>query len=54
MSRFLDWIPRFFHKFLGWHFPDYKAKAWFDGCSVHSRCVICGKEIMQDGQGNWF
>ena len=44
---------RLFHKTLGWHFPDDNPKA-FDGLSVHARCRFCGKEIMQDSQGNWF
>ena len=26
----------------------------FDGCSVHARCSKCGKDVMQDSQGNWF
>lgn len=42
----------FFHDILGWHMPDKKAS--FDGCSIHSHCRYCEKEIMQDSQGNWF
>lgn len=36
----------------GTHFPS--PKGYFDGCSLHSVCSKCDKEIMQDGQGNWF
>ncbi len=36
----------------GTHTPGNKGR--FDGCSFHSECCKCGKEIMQDGQGNWF
>ena len=42
-------------KYWGWH--DGKgetAGVKFDGCSVHAACSKCGKEVMQDGQGNWF
>ena len=42
----------FFHDVMKWHRPDETNS--FDGCSFHSRCKICGKEIMQDSQGNWF
>lgn len=43
---------KFFHGVLGWHVPNNKRS--FDGCSFHSICKICGKDIMQDSQGNWF
>lgn len=43
---------RFYHDILEWHKPDDKQS--FDGCSYHSICKYCGKEIMQDSQGNWF
>ena len=47
--------PKFiYHDILGWHGPDKNAKIWSDGCSSHCRCKHCGKEIMQDSQGNWF
>ena len=42
----------FFHDIMGWHYPDDSSS--FDGCSVHSHCRYCRKEIMQDSQGNWF
>lgn len=42
----------FCHDILGWHKPDDTHE--FDGCSEHSHCRFCGKEIMQDSQGNWF
>ena len=42
----------FYHNILGWHKPT--DNFMFDGCSFHSQCKYCGKEIMQDGQGNWF
>ena len=41
---------RFYH----WHDGKGAGKARFDGCSLHSTCSKCGKEVMQDGQGNWF
>ena len=42
----------FYHDILEWHRPNNKEN--FDGCSFHSICKHCGKEIMQDSQGNWF
>ena len=43
---------KFFHDILEWHRPDETES--FDGCSFHSKCKYCGKDIMQDSQGNWF
>ena len=37
----------------GWHNGKGGAKS-FDGCSNHATCGKCGKEVMQDSQGNWF
>jgi len=42
----------FFHNVMKWHLPNNEES--FDGCSIHSTCKFCGKEIMQDSQGNWF
>lgn len=47
------WFKFFYHDILGWHRPDNSPQS-FDGCSVHARCKYCGKDIMQDSQGNWF
>ena len=43
----------YYHGVLGWHRPDGSPK-WSDGLSTHSKCKYCGKDIMQDSQGNWF
>ena len=40
-------------KQFGWHNGLGGSKS-FDGCSVHATCSKCGKEVMQDSQGNWF
>ena len=45
-------IRKFMCEVLGWHKP--KDRMMFDGCNIHSVCRYCGKEIMQDSQGNWF
>ena len=37
---------------LGWHKADTITE--FDGASLHGVCKWCGKEVMQDSQGNWF
>lgn len=42
----------FLHDIMHWHLPDETSS--FDGCSIHSYCKFCNKEIMQDSQGNWF
>ena len=47
------WFKFFYHDFLGWHIPDNSPHT-FDGLSEHARCKYCGKDIMQDSQGNWF
>ena len=41
-----------YHDILGWHRPN--GDCFFDGTNIYSHCRICGKEIMQDSQGNWF
>lgn len=43
----------FYHDILGWHTPDGSTQ-YSDGCSQHARCKYCGRDIMQDSQGNWF
>ena len=55
----LCWIDKIFKtmyscKWFGWHNGDGTSQKTFDGCSVHSICSKCGKEVMQDSQGNWF
>ena len=47
----------FYHDLLGWHLvttEDYINNTTFDGCNEHNHCSLCGKEVMQDSQGNWF
>jgi len=39
---------------FGWHNGKGLSEKTFDGCSVHSVCSKCDKEVMQDSQGNWF
>lgn len=43
----------FYHDLLGWHIPD-NSPQWSDGLSQHATCKYCGKDVMQDSQGNWF
>ena len=50
----LGWFKLFYHDILKWHIPRSTAKRWIRGGSMHARCKYCGKEIMQDSQGNWF
>jgi hypothetical protein len=43
---------RFVHNVMGWHAPS--EISGFDGCSMTSSCKYCGRQILQDSQGNWF
>lgn len=43
-----------FHDKMGWHKPDEDYGEGFDGISFTSKCKYCGKDIMQDSQGNWY
>jgi len=43
---------RLYHDVFEWHVP-VDSQGW-DGCSFTSTCKYCGKDIMQDSQGNWF
>ena len=47
-------FKRFYHDVLEWHLPNEDNDFDFDGCSTHAKCMICGKDIMEDSQGNWF
>lgn len=49
----LGFCKFYYHDFLGWHTPD-DSPQHSDGCSQHAKCKYCGKDIMQDSQGNWF
>lgn len=59
---FMGWVwdmfkfkpfKRIFHDVLGWHEP-IDNEIEFYGCGYSSHCKYCGKEILQDSQGNWF
>lgn len=49
----LGFFKFFYHDLLGWHTPD-DSPQYHDGCSQHATCKYCGRDIMQDSQGNWF
>lgn len=47
------WLPAWFAcDGMGWHRAP--GAIGFDGCSNNGTCPRCNKEVMQDGQGNWF
>lgn len=47
------WLPkRYGCDIMGWHLAP--TSQGFDGCSFNGTCPRCGKEVLQDGQGNWF
>ena len=43
---------KWFCTFWGWH--KAPKSQGFDGCSLNGKCPRCGKEVLQDSQGNWF
>jgi hypothetical protein len=47
------WLPKWYAcDGMGWHMrPDIIG---FDGCSNNGQCPKCGKDVMQDSQGNWY
>lgn len=44
----LTWLC---HDRMGWHKP-CKVR-YYDGRSFHSKCRICGKEIIKNKKGDW-
>lgn len=42
----------FFDRILSWHKPVDNVERY--GPFNTSKCRYCGKQIMQDSQGNWF
>jgi hypothetical protein len=47
------WLPkRLGCEIMGWHLSP--TAQGFDGCSFNGTCPRCGKEVLQDSQGNWF
>lgn len=48
----LGWLRFFYHDILKWHVPEDIRLIY--GINVESICKYCGKEIIQDSQGNWF
>ena len=47
------WLPVWFCKNFGyWHLKP--KQVGFDGCSNTGVCPRCGKNVLQDSQGNWF
>lgn len=43
---------RFFCDYFGWH--KEPKDTTFNGFNSSGKCPRCGKEVMQDSQGNWF
>jgi hypothetical protein len=52
-DRFFRFKSRWFCDNLGWHDGNGSSHR-FDGCSLTSVCSRCGKQVLQDSQGNWF
>lgn len=45
-------LPKFFCDKVGWHIAP--KQTGFDGASFFGKCPRCKKNVLQDGQGNWF
>lgn len=45
-------FPKVGHRLFGWH--KVTQISGFDGASSHGTCTICGKDCMQDSNGDWF
>lgn len=43
---------RFFCDAFGWHKAP-KEQSW-NGLNASGKCPVCGEDVMQDSQGNWF
>lgn len=43
----------YYHDLLDWHKPD-ESTIRSAGCNEVATCKYCGKDIIQDSQGNWF
>lgn len=50
LNNHLNW--KWLCKNAGWH--QSPKKMGFDGCSLNGSCPRCGKDVMQDSQGNWY
>ena len=48
-----QFLPVSFCRVLGWHLSPQQGQG-FDGCSFTGICPRCGKQVLQDSQGNWF
>ena len=51
MKEMTRW-GRFACNTMGWHIPP--RNRWTAGINTKGLCERCGKEVMQDSQGNWF
>jgi len=49
---FNKWMPRFFCDKLNWHLTP--KRVYHEGINLKGHCPRCGKEVIQDSQGNWF
>ena len=47
-------LVKIYHDLIGWHLPNYDKGIKRDRVNTYAICKHCGKEIMQDSQGNWF
>ena len=50
----LSWKSKntWYCRVMGWH-KEPKEKG-FDGLSAYGKCPRCNKDVLLDGQGNWF
>lgn len=55
IAGFVKPLRKFYCNTIGWHcWPSQIQWTYNDGCSNHCICAWCGRECMQDSQGNIF
>lgn len=55
IAGFIKPLRKFYCNTIGWHcWPSQIQWIYNDGCSNHCICAWCGRECMQDSQGNIF
>jgi hypothetical protein len=46
-------LRKLYHDLCGWHIPT-DERNYHVGVRTKNKCRICGKEITQDRNGNWY
>jgi len=52
LTIFNPWLGSWVCRLMDWHLVSGPES--FDGCSQVAHCRRCGRQVLQDSQGNWF